>query len=517
MNFKSFYKEPYWQVVGLFFLIKICLHLFTFDNYELHRDEMLYFNQGDYLSFGNATVPPFISWIAFLIKSVFGYSIFGIRLMPMLFGALSVIIIAKIVIVLEGRLLALIMSCTAYVLSPGFLIFGSLFTVNVFDQFFWLFISYLFIKMIKDSNPKLWIWIGVVSGFAFLNKYLVIILVIAFLVVLLFSSYRKLLFTKYLIYAGVIGLFIVLPNIYWQYAHGWTIFLHIDELEKSQMVNMTSRNFLIDLFNLNYISTFFWLIGLLAVVFIKSESRNRYLFFVAVAILMLVMFMRGKAYYILGLIPVLYALSGYVLGKYITVKYKFINYIILGIIVVFSILSIPFSIPLLSFEKLSDYSKKTASFVSYPFSRWEDGELRPISQVFSDMTGWEELVSIVNQAYLQIPETARKQTTIYAERNYGYAGAVHFYGKKYQLPEAITFLDSYVLWAPDTIAKGPLIYINFEIAGLDNFFEKVTEVGAVNNIYFRENGLKVFLCENPNGKLQEVYRQKASDEKQNYR
>jgi hypothetical protein len=320
-----------------------------------------------------------------------------------------------------------------------------------------------------------------------------------------------------LIYAGVIGLLIVLPNIYWQYAHGWPIFLHIDELEKSQMVNMTFRNFLIDLFNLNYISTFFWLIGLFAVVLLKSESRNRYLFFVALIILMLFMLMRGKAYYVLGLIPVLFALSGYVLEKYITVKHKLINYIILGIIVVFSLFSIPFSIPLLSFENLSNYSKKTAGLVSYPFSRWEDGELKQISQVFSDMTGWEELVSIVNKAYLQIPESDRKQTTIYAERNYGYAGAVHFYGKKYQLPEAITFLDSYVLWAPDTIAKGPLIYINFEIAGLDNFFEKVTEVGAVNNIYFRENGLKVFLCENPNGKLQDVYRQKASAEKQNYR
>lgn len=132
------------------------------------------------------------------------------------------------------------------------------------------------------------------------------------------------------------------------------------------------------------------------------------------------------------------------------------------------------------------------------------------------MTGWEEMVSIVHKAYQQIPEGERKNATIYAQRNYGYAGAVHFYGNKHQLPDAITFIDSYTFWAPDTIPKGPLIYIHYEIAGLDALFERCTEIGTVSNIYFRENGVKVFLCENPNDRLQEVYKQKAKDEKKRF-
>jgi hypothetical protein len=52
---------------------------------------------------------------------------------------------------------------------------------------------------------------------------------------------------------------------------------------------------------------------------------------------------------------------------------------------------------------------------------------------------------------------------------------------------------------------------------LNNFFEKYSVIGTINNKYFREDGLKVFLCENPNAQFQEVYRKKAKDEKKNYR
>lgn len=513
---KYIFTRPYWQIAGLFILVKLCLHLLTNTHYELHRDEMLYFNQGDHPGWGNASVPPFIGWIAYIIKAIFGYSVFGIRLLPALLGGASIIIIAKFVADLRGGMIALVLACSAFVLSPGFLIFGTLFTVNAFDQFFWLLIAYLFFKMVRTDNPKLWIWIGIVGGIAFLNKYLVLYLIAGFGAGLLFSPHRKLLFSKYLSLAVAIGLLIITPNLYWQHSHGWPVFFHVAELAKTQMANMTYRNFLIDLFDLNYVTTFFWLAGFGAVLVLTSEKQHRYLGIATLTVLLLIMLTSGKAYYLLGLIPVLFAISGYILEKYFTKRRAVINYLVWAMIVVFSTLAIPFALPVLSFEKLSQYSEKTAGFVSYPFSRWEDGKIHHISQVFSDMTGWEELASLVNRAYQQIPQSERQNCTIYAERNYGYAGAVHFYGRQHALPAAITFLDSYVLWAPDSIAKGPLIYIHYEIGGLEHLFEKCIVVGAVENPYFRENGVKVFLCRNPNENLQAVYNQKAKAEKTAY-
>ena len=76
---------------------KISLHLFTNANYELHRDELLYFNMAGHLSPGYATVPPMTAIIAFIAKLLFGYSVPGLRLFPALTGGLTVFIIAKIV------------------------------------------------------------------------------------------------------------------------------------------------------------------------------------------------------------------------------------------------------------------------------------------------------------------------------------------------------------------------------------------------------------------------------------
>ncbi|MDX2135553.1 MAG: glycosyltransferase family 39 protein [Saprospiraceae bacterium] len=510
-------KNNYRQITLAFVFLKLVLHWATNTNYELHRDEMLYFNQGDHLSLGYASVPPFIGWVAFLIKWVFGHSVFGIRLLPALLGATTIVIVAKIIETLGGKALALVLACSCFLLSPGFLLFDTLFTVNVFDQFFWCLIAFLFIKMIKEDNPKIWIPLGITSGLAFLNKYLVLYLMAGFLMGILLGGNRKIIVHKHFLVGVLAGILVISPNIYWQYAHGWPVFYHISELGKSQMVHMTLRHFLIDLFDLNYISTFFWLTGLLVVLVVEQEKQYRYISITALFILGLCIGFKGKAYYFLGFIPVLFALGGYVFEKYGTKKLEMINYLALVIIVFSSLLTLPFALPLLPFDKLNEYARHTGQWVSHPFSRWEDGSIHPVSQVFSDMTGWTELVRLVNNAYLQIPENERHNCTIYAERNYGYAGAVHFYGKKYNLPEAITFLDSYAQWAPDTIAPAPLIYIHREIAGLDRLFDTCSAVGAVDNPYFRESGVTVFLCRKPNHHLQNVYKQKALEEKKKYR
>src|SRR5664280_3634133 len=223
-NFKI---DRYWIVAILFIIVKLCLHFFTNTNYELHRDEMLYFNMADHLSFGYATVPPVIGFLAFIIKSIFGYSVFGIRLIPALLGAASLFIIAKTVRELGGNILALIIASSAFLFSTGFLLFDTLFTPNVIEQFLWLLTTYLLFRMISGNNPKLWIMIGIMLGVAFLNKYSVLFYILGFIVAILFSSHRKFLNSRYLYISILIGIIIILPNLIWQYMHGWPVVYHM--------------------------------------------------------------------------------------------------------------------------------------------------------------------------------------------------------------------------------------------------------------------------------------------------
>jgi hypothetical protein len=206
----------------------------------------------------------------------------------------------------------------------------------------------------------------------------------------------------------------------------------------------------------------------------------------------------------MGLFPLLFAFGAYAMEKHLP---RVLNFSFMAFAVALLIFTIPFALPVLSFEQLDKYAARTNHAVIYPFSRWEDGKDHGQSQVFSDMTGWNEMTSYVTAAYEQLSDIEKSNCTIYAERNYGYAGAVHFYGRSRGLPDAVTFLESYVYWSPDSIPNGPIIYINYEINGLKDKFGTIKEIGEVRNKYFRENGVKVFLCRGPLANISKLYQQ----------
>src|SRR5512140_2252658 len=90
-------SKKFWLLTSCLVLAKLSIHLLTNTNYELHRDEMLYFSMGNHLSWGFASTPPFMSFLAFIDIHVFGYHEFAVKLFPALFGASIIVLIALFV------------------------------------------------------------------------------------------------------------------------------------------------------------------------------------------------------------------------------------------------------------------------------------------------------------------------------------------------------------------------------------------------------------------------------------
>ncbi len=489
--------KSYWLITVFFIVLKLCLHLLTGTNYELHRDEMLYFNMGSHPAFGYLTVPPVTGFFAFLVKNIFGYSVFGIRLVPALFGAATLFIIAKMVKDLGGGILALTIAATAFLFAPGFLLLFSLFTPNAFEYFLWTTIIYLVFKMAQTENKKLWIWIGILLGISFLTKYSVLFLTAGFFIAFLIGKQRKLLNSRWFYLAILLGAIIILPNIIWQYNHNWPVVFHFEQLQKTQLEKLTFTSFFTDLFQFSSAFLILVIIGLLALLFSKQEKKYRFIGIGILTTILLFFITKGKAYYVLGLFSFLIAFGGYFIEKYIKQKSLVIS--ALAVIAIYSLLSLPLVIPVMSPAKLYNYSAKTSNWIAAPFARWEDGKVHPVSQVYADMTGWNELSENVAKAYHLLNETDQKCCTIYGERNYGYAGAIHFYGKKYNLPEPVTFHESYLFWAPDSIPHGPLIYIGYNSDELQPLFNQIEETGHVQDTFFqRERSENIFVSKPEN-------------------
>lgn len=507
-------SEPFWMLTAFFILLKLCLHLFTSTNYELHRDEMLYFNMAGHLDFGYLTVPPATGFLAFLVKTCFGYSVFGIRLVPALLGAATMYFIARMVRDLGGGILALTIAALAFLFSPGFLLLFSLFTPNAVEYFLWTSVIYLVFKLSQTENKKLWMGIGILFGLSFLTKYSVVYLIAGFLFSFLSGKQRKLLNSHWFLLALVTGIVIILPNILWQYNHNWPVAWHFEELQRTQLEKLSFTHFVTDLFQFNSAFLIVAITGLLALLFSKRERDYRFIGLGILITAILFFLSKGKAYYILGLFSFLIAFGGYYTEKYL--KQKLLVVTALTAMTLYSMVSLPLVIPVMPKENLYNYAAKTTSWAAAPFSRWEDGKIHPVSQVYADMTGWRELSDNVAKAYNQLDEHTRKSCTIFCERNYGYAGAVHFYGNKYNLPDPITFHESYIFWAPETIPSGPVIYINYTENDFQKLFFEMDETGCVQDTFFREKGVKIFLYQNPVADVQEVYRETALNQKKRF-
>lgn len=509
--------KSYEWVTIIFAVTGLVLHLVTNTNYELHRDELLYFNMADHLSFGYATVPPMTAFLAFVSKAVFGYSVAGLRLLPALAGAMTMLVISRIVRIMGGGVPALTIASLCFLLSPGFLLINSLFTPNAFELLLWTLIMWILLRIITGEDSRLWILAGIVTGISFMFKYSVLFLLAGFTAAFVPGRYIRLLRSRYFLISVLAGILIILPNILWQCRHSLPVITHMSELNRTQLQDNTPGIFLTDLFSLTLASTPVWLLGLVSLIFFKHNRAIRFFGISSTISIVLFLVLKGKGYYVLGLLPFLLAAGGCAMEKYMTRGLVPLRNSIMALVVVISVLALPTGLPILDLETYMKYREKTGFLKIYPFYRWEGGEVHNLSQVYADMTGWEELAGYTAVAYYMLSPEEREVCTIFCEKNYGYAGAVHFYGRQHGLPDAVTFHESYSLWAPDTIGNGPVIYLSPGVNDIEQLFGEVTQVGYVRNPYFRESGVKVFLCREPSPSVQELYREIAEDAREDFR
>jgi hypothetical protein len=483
-------------VICLLAVFSIALHLFVSRNLEYHRDELLYFSLGQHPSFGYATVPPIIGWIAWLMQNIFGYSVFAVRLFPALLSGVMIILAASISKELGGSRYASFMAALGLLISVFFMRTYSLYMPVHIELFLWTLSIYLVIKYINKSEDSYLIYFGITAGITLLNKYLAGLLFLGLLVTIPFTEYRNI-FRNRKFWTGItIGSIIFLPNLIWQVVDGFPVFNHMSELYERQLVHMDIKTFLTDQVMMPVAGTFFTFAGLLFLLISGKVSKFRFLGFLSLLVIIGLMFLKGKGYYTLGVFPLLIISGAVAYEKLIqrTIFRVLFVVLLLGL----TIPVIPFGIPVLKKEGLKNYFRVLD--VKYGIDlgrRFEDGSIHSLPQDYADMIGWEELTAVTAKAYQMVPD--KKSCIIYCE-NYGQAGAITVIGKKYNLPEAICFNESFRYWTPAQFDPDPtsLIYINNELGeDVNNLFRKISNVGSVTDPDAREFGTTVYLCQDP--------------------
>ncbi|EJL74882.1 glycosyltransferase family 39 protein [Chryseobacterium populi] len=481
--------------------------------YELHRDEYLHLDQGNHLAWGYLSVPPVNSWWAWIIKML-GGSVFWVKFFPALFGALTIVVVWKIIAELKGNLFAQVLGATG-VLFSVFLRVNMLFQPTSLEVVCWAMIYYFLIKYLNTEKVK-WLYFGaIVFGIGFLNKYNIAFLFFGLISAILLTKQKKVFLQPHLYWAGILALLIISPNIVWQYNHNFPVIHHMKELSERQLVNVDRLDFLKAQVLFFIGSVIVIVAGFYALLFDKRFEKYRFFFWAYVMTIALFLFFKAKDYYAIGLYPVYIAFGSVFLGYLFEKGWKrFLQPVSILIPVILFVPLYYVAFPNKSPGYIVGHQEEYRKF---GLLRWEDGKDHSLPQDFADMQGWRELAQKVDREYAQFPVS---ENTLVLCDNYGQAGAINYYTEKGI--RAVSFSADYINWFDLGKKYTNLIRVKgsseegAELKETGPYFESSETVGLITNTFAREHGTTIFSFRKAKVDINEKIKKEIEHEKNEY-
>ena len=506
-------KDVY--ILPAFALFYTIFHLLFYNTLEYHRDELFYYLYGNHLSAGYSTSPPLTGFVSFILVNLFGYSQLALKMVPAVTGGIMVMVTAEISKELGGGPYARILSAVAFIASIFALRTFSLFMPVQFDILFWTLSILLLLKYFNHPRSRYLTLLGVVAGLGLMNKYLIALLFVVLLVIIPFTPHRDV-FRKKPLYIGVgLAFIIFLPNLVWQIKHGLPGIRHIEMLYDDQLGHVDRLNFLMEQLMMPFMASLLTVPGIIHL-FSQGMKKFRWLGITSLAVITILLLIRGKHYYTLGVFPALIAAGAVMWEK--VLKTRLVRAAFPVCLVAVTLPILPMGIPVFKTEKLIQYFRMLDEKYGVEAGRrFEDGTIHSLPQDYADMIGWQELADLAGEAWQQTDNSDR--CIIYCE-NYGQASAIAVLGKKYGLPEPVSFHDSFLRWIPQNINPevDEFIYVNHELGpDVAELFSDIREIGRISNPHAREYGAQVYLCKKPVSNFYTFLNTRISQVKQAYR
>jgi hypothetical protein len=485
-------------------LFKLILLLIFAGNYGLFRDEYYYIETSKHLAWGYVDLQPLSALILAISRAIFGDTIFGIRIFSYLAGSAIVFLSGLIAREMNGGKFAQIFTAFLVIFSGTILGVSGYFSMNSFDILLSVLMFYFLIKLVNTNNSKLWLVIGLLFGLGLENKLTFLFLGLGLAVGLILTRYRNHLKTKELWIGAAAALIIFLPNIIWQFTnHFPTVeFMRNAALYKNKPMGIIEFT-LSSLLELNPGYTLFVITAIYFLFFNKEGKTYKIIGWIFISMFIVFAFNNGKPYYLGVLFPVIVA-AGVIGADYLIEKYlkPFVRPLLVICMIPIVLMTAPFSIPILKVDSFIYYSEA----LGIKPESGERSKTGSLPQFYADRFGWKDLVQKVAAVYNQLSPEEKKEALIFGQ-NYGEAGAVNFYGKKYNLPEAISSHNNFWIWGyPKNYNGKVLIVIGSNYKDNSEYFKYVKQAAS----HFSKYGMSyenvdIFICKDPKEPLKKIW------------
>ena len=224
--------------------LQFLLHVITNGNYGVFRDELYYLDCARHLAWGYVDHPPLSIAFLALATTIFGESVHAIRLFSELAGVATVVLAALLARELGGGRTAQIVAAFTAAVVPGSLVLSGFFSMNAFDLVFWALLMWLFTRIVRTDDLRIWPWFGVVAGFGLRNKVSILFLGACVVVVILLTPLRRHLL-RWQPYAGAVVAFgIASPYAFWNLANNWPTLEFMANAKQYKIAKMAPHEFI---------------------------------------------------------------------------------------------------------------------------------------------------------------------------------------------------------------------------------------------------------------------------------
>jgi hypothetical protein len=487
---------------------KLALHLAVIARYGYFRDELYYLASTRHLDFGYVDHPPLSIALLALIRATIGDSLFALRLVPALAGAVMLVLTGLIARELGAGRFGQILAALCVLAAPMYLGSQHVYSMNGIDQLAWTAAVFVLARILNEQSGGSWTILGVILGLGLLNKISVLWLGGGLVLGLVATSHRKLLFTRGPWIAAVIAAVLFAPHVAWQVHHGWPTLEFIRNAAEQKNTHVGALGFLSELAqSMNLAAAPVWIAGV-AWCFFACEGRRWRVFAITFCAVLASFALSGsaKSHYAAPAFPMMFAAGGAAFESFAAAgRSKRVLATACGALVVaFGIVCAPFALPVLSPDAFVRYMHALGKS---PRAE-EHTDLGELPQFYADMFGWEELAEKVARAYRDLPPEDRARCSFFAQ-NYGEAGALDVLGPRFGLPEGRTQSghNSYWLWGPGDASGDVMIVVGGSVHDNEAFFESVERVDVVRCEHCMpyERDLPIYVCRKIKTPIAEVW------------
>jgi hypothetical protein len=441
--------------------------LYAATRYDFFGDELYFLAAGRHLSYSYADQGAFVPALARLCDLVAPGSRVVLRIPAVLACVASVLLSAAIAREFGGGRLTQLLSAGAYATSPLVVTQGVLSTFS-FDATWVALISWLLVRWVRTGRDRLLVAAGVVAAVDMQVKWLIPIIWACLGIGVLAAGPRAVL-RKPALWAGF-GIFLLgsLPDLYWQFRHGWPELAISKVIGAEQDVSGGGR--------LACLPQTVALEGLLGGIFatlgiwgfLRSAPLRPYRFLLPAvfALIGMVIVAHGRPYYVAGMFPAFFAAGAVTLREYEGRRWVRQARIPVSAVSAGIVLAAVLVLPL----PHSNLHRPTDTQAQYAVR----------TDLFGP-EGWRELADEVAASYRTLSPAERAGAVIVAD-TYWQASAIEEFGRNQGLPEVYSPSRGFGFFGPPPDLATRVVYV-----GVDNIeralrarFADVRRIGGLN-------------------------------------